>query len=1019
MMSKGKDKVLIPMYQMELSGFYLLLRIHMTKKGYQNINGVGEDFFRPEIYQNGSGILANLQKREMVEERDGGILLREGLEKVLDRILESPHCMNFQNAMLQKKGQILTFYYADGAYVGMLLDRKNAMLVAAEEEDALYRAFEKQLEDKTVSRRFQAQHWNVLWRGEDASEGNRGILEPQREARLTHSGNRVPRERFSTAMVADSRQIQIVRGADSLPWKKLNRETAAIQDWYGVICRELERLKVENQSKNADGSREKEEIPQEKSEYQRVTAASDFPKSRAGFCFWSLKRIITGLPRMILGMVRRKSLALLLYPLWGVALFFYNMYITCYYNDTFMLDRRAKLGDLSPYLMAATLRTPSRLKGLQMNWGMIDTAFLVWPLMMVLTLLLRHLLLQLRQRKAGFFADLAGIPGAVKDCGGQWDGKRKSMWIVFALVWTLGFLIMNPVTIVLAAVLLLMMFAQGRGNALVQTAFLWACARDRKKVEAGEKQEPDSRKYRLLLFYGSAGFAVYGLVSVLLWFAADYHWWVRLAVTVLMVLFALLQIFMPGAISGKLRSKTAVIFLFCLTAMCAAALFGSSLGVVLADDGGWSESGGTLAGLMQNAGFGIILGISLLTIGLALGFPLLGVGIVSLIAGAGTFAVGLTDTKAGDYVRKSARQYFFGAEEGENKTLFCTAAELLNFAASFANPTAEMTGTALKVFQGGKLVGDVVSTVGDTASTIDDFKSFVNGSGDVGIGDLLWDTLGLGLDFYGIKGDYGDFKKTLDTPGIKGSDFLQPTLREQHQDIQTSRQNEIADMESRLHGRRQTEIDAENLRHQNKMNDIQDTIDRLERGEITPPMGVDSDSYLRELNRSLGTETTLNADNLSQIRDAYRTELQNSTKQIMESYSQKERELLQNAIKDYVKDHGYDTKGELDNLRDFLSTNGFGGKGSGEPAGIEADGGAPGSGEPAGIETDGGAPGSGEPAGIEADGGVPGSGEPDEIMEVLEGISDLTEEELERLLERIEQFLGSEHSGSGAGVGAP
>jgi len=106
-MSKGKDKVLIPMYQMELSGFYLLLRIHMTKKGYQNINGVGEDFFRPEIYQNGSGILANLQKREMVEERDGGILLREGLEKVLDRILESPHCMNFQNAMLQKKGQIV------------------------------------------------------------------------------------------------------------------------------------------------------------------------------------------------------------------------------------------------------------------------------------------------------------------------------------------------------------------------------------------------------------------------------------------------------------------------------------------------------------------------------------------------------------------------------------------------------------------------------------------------------------------------------------------------------------------------------------------------------------------------------------------------------------------------------------------------------------------------------------------------------------------------------------------------
>lgn len=181
------------------------------------------------------------------------------------------------------------------------------------------------------------------------------------------------------------------------------------------------------------------------------------------------------------------------------------------------------------------------------------------------------------------------------------------------------------------------------------------------------------------------GLAIYGLVSVLLWFAVDYHWWVRLAVTVLMVLFALLQVFLPGVFSGKLRSGTAVIFLLCLTAMCAAAIFGSSLGIVLADDGGWSESGGTLAGLMQNAGFGIILGISLLTIGLALGWSLGLVGALSLAAGAGTFVVGLTDTKSGDYVRKSARQYFFGAEDGENKTIFCTGAELLNFAAGFGS----------------------------------------------------------------------------------------------------------------------------------------------------------------------------------------------------------------------------------------------------------------------------------------------------------------------------------------------
>jgi len=48
----------------------------------------------------------------------------------------------------------------------------------------------------------------------------------------------------------------------------------------------------------------------------------------------------------------------------------------------------------------------------------------------------------------------------------------------------------------------------------------------------------------------------------------------------------------------------------------------------------------------------------------------------------------------------------------------------MNFASSFANPTAEMTGTALKMFQGGKLVGDVVSTIGDVAGTADDFNAY-------------------------------------------------------------------------------------------------------------------------------------------------------------------------------------------------------------------------------------------------------------------------------------------------------
>lgn len=71
---------------------------------------------------------------------------------------------------------------------------------------------------------------------------------------------------------------------------------------------------------------------------------------------------------------------------------------------------------------------------------------------------------------------------------------------------------------------------------------------------------------------------------------------------------------------------------------------------------------------------------------------------VSLAAGAGTVIVGRTETAAGEYVSKSARQYFFGVEEGESKTLFCTGTELLNCVLGFADP-GTLSGTALKVFQ--------------------------------------------------------------------------------------------------------------------------------------------------------------------------------------------------------------------------------------------------------------------------------------------------------------------------------
>ena len=162
---------------------------------------------------------------------------------------------------------------------------------------------------------------------------------------------------------------------------------------------------------------------------------------------------------MIKGAAKKKFLSAFLFLVWGAVLFFYNMYATCYLNDTFMLDRRARWGNLTPYLMAGTMGTPSTIKGLNVNLGYIDTAFLVWPLMMLVTLIGRHLIRQIRTQKLGFLISLLGIPGDADECRRLGYGRGRQMWIPFLAVWIGGFFLMNPVTLFLAALYCMLIFA--------------------------------------------------------------------------------------------------------------------------------------------------------------------------------------------------------------------------------------------------------------------------------------------------------------------------------------------------------------------------------------------------------------------------------------------------------------------------------------------------------------------------------------------------------------------------------
>ena len=85
------------------------------------------------------------------------------------------------------------------------------------------------------------------------------------------------------------------------------------------------------------------------------------------------------------------------------------------------------------------------------------------------------------------------------------------------------------------------------------------------------------------------GFLIYGLVSLALWHVVGYHFWIRLIVTMLMAIFALLQIFWPGMLSDPEKAHRARIILLIIVGGMAACWFSSRYGIVLADDVGWSE----------------------------------------------------------------------------------------------------------------------------------------------------------------------------------------------------------------------------------------------------------------------------------------------------------------------------------------------------------------------------------------------------------------------------------------------
>ena len=105
-----KEKIFVPVYRCSQAELYLLLRLEMETSGRKSINGVKQAFFEPDTYKNGEKLVKTLVKKKLLEKQGDSILIAEGLKGLLQIVTKSSGCMKFQNALLQNRKQILSFY---------------------------------------------------------------------------------------------------------------------------------------------------------------------------------------------------------------------------------------------------------------------------------------------------------------------------------------------------------------------------------------------------------------------------------------------------------------------------------------------------------------------------------------------------------------------------------------------------------------------------------------------------------------------------------------------------------------------------------------------------------------------------------------------------------------------------------------------------------------------------------------------------------------------------------------------
>jgi len=277
-----------------------------------------------------------------------------------------------------------------------------------------------------------------------------------------------------------------------------------------------------------------------------------------------------------------------------------NIFFLAVIEDTYYLNHRGIvfIDDIKAYIMPGVIWAQSAFAGFSHLSHDKSTLSMVIPFMMVFMYLVSSFFQKLfsKEKFKTFFKDLKGMNKNKKTYSALADKSFNDYYLRGLLIaFIVGFIIKNPLTIFLLALLFLFSFIKNnKGNILITIGTIKA-AHNIKRDKDGFVNFGNIAMTILGISYGL--FTYFGLV-VIIWFIFNYSIWARAIFSILFI--ALFIFLMITKKSKKQVVKVASFGIFFISFL----ILNNRIG--LADDGGWTESGSNIIDWLSNAGTKII-----------------------------------------------------------------------------------------------------------------------------------------------------------------------------------------------------------------------------------------------------------------------------------------------------------------------------------------------------------------------------------------------------------------------------